>query len=251
MSKKLAEGSTALVLDVKCGDGAFMKSLQDARRLAETMVAIGNRSGVPTEALVTDMDDPLGAAVGNALEVIECLETLKGQGSKPLAEIAVRLASRMIVLGGVETSGERAMTRAAEALSSGRALDTFGRMIEAQGGDRRVIDDYTRLPSTPDRDIVAARRGGYVTAITAEAIGRASNDLGAGRNTVHDSVDHGVGVVLQVAFGDRVEEGQPVIELHHRNGRGLVAARRRCEAAVRIGDAPAAPRPEVLAEVRG
>ncbi|MGE0446114.1 MAG: thymidine phosphorylase [Vicinamibacterales bacterium] len=251
MSKKLAEGSTALVLDVKCGDGAFMKSLEDSRRLARTMVAIGNRSGVPTEALVTDMEDPLGAAVGNALEVIECLETLKGRGSTPLAEIAVRLASRMIVLGGVEADGERATARAAEALSSGRALETFGRMIEAQGGDRRVVDDYTRLPSTPDRDIVVARRGGFVTAITAEAIGRASNDLGAGRATVHDTVDHGVGVVLQVAFGDRVEAGQPVVELHHRNGRGLDAARRRCESAVRIGDAPAAPRPEVLAEVRG
>jgi pyrimidine-nucleoside phosphorylase len=250
MCKKLAEGSTALVLDVKCGDGAFMKTLPDARRLAETMVAIGRQAGVPTEALVTDMYDPLGQAVGNALEILECFETLKGRGSVALAEVATRLASRMIVLAGVEPDADRALERASAALASGRALETLARMIEAHGGDPRVVEDYTRLPSTPDVELVPAARAGFVTAIDAEAIGRASNELGAGRNTVNDPVDHGVGIVLQVGAGEPVAAGQPLAALHHRAGRGLEGARARCAHAVVVGDEPPRHRPEVLAEVR-
>jgi thymidine phosphorylase len=227
-----------------------MKTLPDARRLAETMVAIGRQAGVPTEALVTDMYDPLGQAVGNALEILECFETLKGRGSVALAEVATRLASRMIVLAGVEPDADRALERASAALASGRALETLTRMIEAHGGDPRVVEDYTRLPSTPDVELVPAARAGFVTAIDAEAIGRASNELGAGRNTVNDPVDHGVGIVLQVGAGEPVAAGQPLAALHHRAGRGLEGARARCAQAVVVGDEPPRHRPEVLAEVR-
>ena len=250
MSKKLAEGSNALVLDVKCGDGAFMKDPERARMLAASMVAIGRQAGVRTEAVITDMDSPLGHAVGNALEIIECLDTLKGQGPPELTAVVKYLASRMVLLAGQEASEEAAAARVAGALSSGRALDTFGRMIERQGGNRRVVEDYSLLPSAPDREICRASRDGYLTALKAEAIGRASNALGAGRNKVGESVDHGVGVVTRVKPGDRIATGQPLLELHHRGGRGVEVALALCQEAGVIGDAPPALRPTILGDVR-
>jgi pyrimidine-nucleoside phosphorylase len=250
MSKKLAEGSDALVLDVKCGDGAFMKTLDRARSLAEAMVAIGTRTGVRTEAFITDMEAPLGATVGNALEIIECMETLKGQGSRELAVIAHRLASRMVVLAGLESTTEAAAVRVEQALTSGKALETFARMVEAQGGDPRIVDDYRRLPAAPDRVHLNAPRSGVIASIKAEAIGRASNELGAGRNTLGDTVDHAVGVVLEARVGNEVREGQPLLELHHRAGRGLETALQLCAAAVVIGDTAPLPRPTIRGEVR-
>ena len=250
MSKKLAEGSNALVLDVKCGDGAFMKDPERARMLAASMVAIGRQAGVRTEAVITDMDSPLGHAVGNALEIIECLDTLKGQGPPELTAVVKYLASRMVLLAGQEASEEAAAARVAGALSSGRALDTFGRMIERQGGNRRVVEDYSLLPSAPDREICRASRDGYLTALKAEAIGRASNALGAGRNKVGESVDHGVGVVTRAKPGDRIATGQPLLELHHRGGRGVEVALALCQEAGVIGDAPPALRSTILGDVR-
>jgi pyrimidine-nucleoside phosphorylase len=250
MSKKLAEGSNALVLDVKCGDGAFMKDLDRARELAVSMVAIGRQAGVRTEAVITDMEVPLGRAVGNALEIVECLATLKGHGPAAVTEEVTHLASRMVVLAGQESSEAAATRRVADALSSGRALETFGRMIERQGGNRRVVDDYSLLPSTPDREICRAPRAGYVTAIKAQAIGRASNALGAGRNRVGESVDHGVGIILCAEFGERVAAGQPLLELHHRGGRGVEAAMALCRDAIVIGDAPPPVRSTILEDVR-
>jgi pyrimidine-nucleoside phosphorylase len=250
MSKKLAEGSNALVLDVKCGDGAFMKDVDRARALAASMVAIGRQAGVRTEAVITDMDVPLGRAVGNALEIIECLETLKGKGPAELTEAVAYLASRMVVLAGQERSQEAAAARGAEALSSGRALQVFARMIERQGGNPRVVDDYSLLPSAPDREIYRAPRAGYLTALKAEAIGRASNVLGAGRDTVSESVDHGVGVITCSKPGERVAAGQALLELHHRGGRGVDAAMALCREAVAIGDAPPPARPTILGDVR-
>jgi pyrimidine-nucleoside phosphorylase len=250
MSKKLAEGSNALVLDVKCGDGAFMKDLDRARELAASMVAIGRQAGVRTEAVITDMDVPLGRAVGNALEIVECLETLKGKGPAALAEEVTHLASRMVVLAGQESTEAAATRRVADALSSGRALETFARMIERQGGNRRVVEDYSLLPTAPDREICRAPRGGYVTALKAQAIGRASNVLGAGRNKVGESVDHGVGVIACVGFGERVTAGQSLLELHHRGGRGVEAAMALCREAIVIGDSPPPARPAILDDVR-
>jgi pyrimidine-nucleoside phosphorylase len=252
MSKKLAEGSDALLLDVKCGDGAFMKRLADARALAETMVAIGNHAGVRTEAFITDMEAPLGRAVGNALEIRECIATLGGDGPAELTDVALRFAARMVVLAGLESGTGAAAARVREALESGRALETFRRMVACQGGDPRVVDDPARLADAPDRAIVAAPRAGYVVTLRAEAIGRASNALGAGRATVGDAIDHAVGIIVLAARGERVEAGQPIFELHHRGGRGLEPARALCAQAVTIADEAPAVRPAdaVLDEVR-
>ena len=250
MSKKLAEGSDALVLDVKCGDGAFMKELDAARRLAETMVAIGSHHGVRTEALITSMDAPLGWAIGNAVEIRECLDTLNGGGPPDVADASLRLAARMVILAGIETEAAPAEARVRQALSSGRALDTFRRLVERQGGNPRVVDDPSLLPKAPDRATVAALREGYVTALRAEAIGRASNVLGAGRSRVEDPVDHAVGIVLRTKPGERVRAGQPILEIHHRGGRALEAARHLCEQAIVIGDEPMLRRSTILAEVR-
>jgi pyrimidine-nucleoside phosphorylase len=250
MSKKLAEGSNALVLDVKCGDGAFMKDVDRARELAASMVAIGRQAGVRTEAVITDMDAPLGRAIGNSLEIIECLDTLKGNGPSDLTLVVKRLAARMVVLAGLADDEHAAGDRVEQALGSGRALETFARMVERQGGNPRVADDYSLLPSAPGRTACPAPRGGYLTALKAEALGRASNVLGAGRTMVGESVDHGVGVAVLAKPGDRVSEGQPLVELHHRDGRGLDAALELCRAGIRIGDAPPAQRDKILGEVR-
>jgi len=250
MSKKLAEGSNALVLDVKCGDGAFMKDVDRARELAASMVAIGRQAGVRTVAVITDMDAPLGRAIGNSLEIIECLDTLKGNGPSDLTLVVKRLAARMVVLAGLADDEHAAGDRVEQALGSGRALETFARMVERQGGNPRVADDYSLLPSAPGRTACPAPRGGYLTALKAEALGRASNVLGAGRTMVGESVDHGVGVVVLAKPGDRVSEGQPLVELHHRDGRGLDAALELCRAGIRIGDAPPAQRDKILGEVR-
>jgi thymidine phosphorylase len=250
MSKKLAEGSNALILDVKCGDGAFMKDPERARMLAASMVAIGRQAGVRTEAVITDMDAPLGHAIGNALEIIECLDTLKGTGPSELTEVVTYLASRMVLLAGQERSEQAATARVADALSSGRALDTFARMIERQGGNPRVVEDYSLLPSAPDREVCRASRAGYLTTLKAEAIGRASNVLGAGRNKVGEAVDHGVGVITRAKPGDRIATGQPLLELHHRGGRGVEAALALCHDACVIGDAPPTLRATILGDVR-
>jgi pyrimidine-nucleoside phosphorylase len=248
MSKKLAEGSNALVLDVKCGDGAFMKTLPRARALAESMVAIGRFAGVRTEAFLTEMDAPLGHAIGNALEIIECLETLKGRGPAELTVVVRQLATRMVALGGVADE-DRAGAMVDEALTSGRALAKFAQVIERQGGDAGVIDDYGRLPSVPDRAPLLASRSGYVTSMRAESLGVASNVLGAGRAHVSDPIDHAVGIVTRVAIGDEVRAGDLLVELHHRDGRGLPDALALCGAAVDIGDAPPAHREHVLDHV--
>jgi pyrimidine-nucleoside phosphorylase len=250
MSKKLAEGSNALVLDVKCGDGAFMKDPDRAKLLAASMVAIGRQAGVRTEAVITDMDAPLGRAVGNALEIIECLDTLKGRGPADVTEEVTYLASRMVLLSGQEHSEAAAATRVSDALSSGRALDTFSRMIERQGGDPRVVDDYALLPSAPGREVCCAPRDGYLTALKAAAIGRASNVLGAGRNKVGESVDLGVGLITCVKPGEKVAAGQPLLELHHRDGRGVEAALALCREAIAIGDAPPPRHATILGHVR-
>jgi pyrimidine-nucleoside phosphorylase len=250
MSKKLAEGSNALVLDVKCGDGAFMKDVAQATQLARSMVAIGTQAGVRTEAVISDMDAPLGRTIGNALEVKECIDVLKGQGPRDLTAVATRLASRMLILGGVETDEQAARARVQSALDSGRALERFARLVERQGGDPRIVEDSGRLPTAPSREIVRARRSGFVTRTKAEALGRASNLLGAGRTKVDDPVDYAVGLVLLVKPGDRVQEGDPLMEVHHRDGVGLDAAVALSLEAVEIGDTAPPPREKVLAEVR-
>jgi pyrimidine-nucleoside phosphorylase len=250
MSKKLAEGSNALILDVKCGHGAFMKSVDDARTLATSMVAIGTHAGVRTEALITDMEAPLGCAIGNTLEIMECVETLQGRGPADLADVVLRIATRMVLLAGRERDPEAAARLVEDALNSGRALETFRSMVQAHGGNPRVAEDYGHLPQAPDREMFRAPRTGYVNALRAESLGRASNVLGAGRLKVGDPVDHAVGLVAKVGVGAHVSAGEPLIELHHRGGRGLQPAIELCRAAVTISDEPPPAREKVLGEVR-
>jgi thymidine phosphorylase len=249
MSKKIAEGIGGLVLDVKTGVGAFMKTPEDSRRLAESLVAIGWLSGVRTEALITAMDAPLGRMVGNSLEVIESIETLKGRGPADLEELSVLLAVRMLMAADGSLDDAAAGARVREALRCGAGLEKFREIIAAQGGDPSVIDRYERLPSAPDRHPVPAARGGYVSALHAEQIGRAAVSLGAGRGKLDDVIDPGVGIEVLATVGTEVRAGEPVLLVHHRRGRGLDHALPLLAQAVQIGDAAPGVRPMVVDRV--
>jgi pyrimidine-nucleoside phosphorylase len=249
MSKKIAEGIGGLVLDVKTGAGAFMKTLEDSRRLAESLVSLGRASGVRTEALITTMDVPLGRMIGNSLEVIESIETLKGNGPEDLEGLSVLLAARMLMAAGVERDEPAAEARIRLALTSGAGLEKFRQIVAHQGGDPRAIDDYTRLPSAPDRQAVRAARSGYVTGLQAEAIGRAAVALGAGRGRIDDVIDPGVGIEVVAPVGSQVGAGDPVLLVHHRAGQGLAEAVTLLNQAVDIADAPARLRPLVIERI--
>jgi pyrimidine-nucleoside phosphorylase len=250
MSKKIAEGIDALVLDVKTGRGAFMKTREASRALAQSLVSIGNASGVRTEALITAMDAPLGRAVGNAVEVRECIDVLKGGGPSDLVDVSVALTARMLAIGGVCPTLAEAEARVRTAIGSGAGLDRFRRIIEHQGGDPRVIDDPGRLPTAPRRDVLRSSRRGYIVGIDAGLVGRASVVLGAGRNRVEDPVDPSVGVIVLAKPGDQVAAGDGLFELHVADLSRRDAALALLGEAVDYGDASPAPTPLVLEEVR-
>jgi len=236
MSKKIAEGIEGLVLDVKVGRGAFMKTVEAARELARAMVVAGTHAGVRTEAVLTSMDAPLGRTVGNALEVIEAIETLRGCGPDDLERLCVRLTAQMLVVGGIAPDVVDGEHRAQRALSSGAGLEKLRDMVTFQGGNPRVLDDTGGLPAAPLREVVTAARTGVITAIDAEAIGRATVLLGAGRDTAGAPVDHGAGAVLLCRPGDRVSAGEPLAELHYRSEGRLSPARRLAAEAFVIGE---------------
>ena len=249
MSKKLAEGIDGLVLDVKVGCGAFMKTVGDAEQLAQSMVRAGQLAGVRTEALLTRMDAPLGRAVGNAIEVVEAIETLRGQGPRDLTELSVILAARMVLMADrAETIGE-AERRVREAMASGAASDRFRRMVARQGGDPGVVDEPSRLALASGRELARAPRAGYVTGLDAMLIGRAAAALGAGRATADDRVDHGVGIRVLASLGALVRAGEPVLELIHRDGKGLGDAAALAVQAIELGGAPPVPQPLVVGTV--
>jgi pyrimidine-nucleoside phosphorylase len=237
MSKKIAEGIGGLVLDVKTGAGAFMKSLDDSRNLARSLVAIGIASGVRTEALITRMDAPLGRAVGNANEVIESIETLKGKGPADLEDLSVQLAARMLVLSGVAADRPSAERRIRDVLRSGEGLEKFRQVIANQGGDPRVVDNYALMPSASATQTVTAPRDGFVSGLQAENIGRAAVALGAGRAKLEDLVDPAVGIEVERPVGSPVRKGDVVLVVRHRAGRGLGEAMPLLTAAVSVGDA--------------
>jgi thymidine phosphorylase len=214
MSKKMAEGIDALVLDVKCGDGAFLRTRDEARTLAETMIGIGKGLGCKVAALLTDMEQPLGRTVGNALEVAECIETLKGRGPSDLESLSLELASWMVHLAGASASLEAARARVRQALSSGAGLERFRRVIELQGGDPHVCDDPSLLPQARETLVVRAERDGRVSRLAARAIGHAAMLLGAGRETVSSAIDPAVGFVFHKKVGDPVSIGEPVVTVH-------------------------------------
>jgi pyrimidine-nucleoside phosphorylase len=238
MSKKLAEGIDALVLDVKFGSGAFMQEQPRARLLAETMIGIGRSFGCETAAFLTSMDQPLGRAVGNALEVIESIETLQGRGPADVVELTLVLGAEMLRLGGVARDEAQGRALLQQAIASGAGLRHFEQMIEAQGGDPGVISDTRRLPVARVQVPVPAARSGFVGPMATDEVGRAAMLLGAGRSKVEDVIDPAAGLMLHVRAGQRVKAGETLAVLHT-NGAGLIgAARERLLAAIPIQDAP-------------
>lgn len=217
MSKKLAAGADAIVLDVKFGSGAFMKTLEDARNLAQAMVEIGQDAGRETIAFLTDMNQPLGLTIGNALEVKEAIQTLKGEGPKDLEELVLRLASHMVVLAKAATTTESAYDALKQQLISGKAFDKFKDFISMQGGDVSQIDDPALLPTATNIIPVPAIQSGYIKEIDALSIGIAAMNLGAGRKTKEDTIDMAVGIVLDKKVGDKVNEGDNLAYIHVNN----------------------------------
>jgi len=246
MSKKLAEGIDALVLDVKTGSGAFMKKQEDAAFLAELMVETGQRMGKKMVALLTDMDQPLGRTVGNALEVEECIEVLRGQGSDDLRQLCLNLCGWMFKLGGASASVEEGRQRAAEIISSGLGLEKFREMVRRQGGDARVVDEPSRLPQSRHKSDVLSPRDGFVTAIQCEQVGVASMMLGGGREKKEDSIDPAVGLVLHKKLGERVARGEPLCTVHYNAEARVAAARQMIDASYQIADQPPAAVPPLV-----
>jgi pyrimidine-nucleoside phosphorylase len=238
MSKKLAEGIDALVLDVKTGSGAFMKKEEDAAFLAKLMVETGERMGKQVVALITDMDQPLGRMVGNALEVAECLEILHGQGPQDLRELCLELAAWMFYLGGASSHIDDAKKAVEKLLISGQALDIFRKMVALQGGDAEIIGDPKRLPQARYSLDVSCSRSGYVTSIQCEALGTACVILGGGRQKKEDSVDPSVGFVFHKKIGDRLCAGEPLCTMHYNSEALAVPAKKLVDESYRIGDSP-------------
>lgn len=237
MSKKIAEGTSGLVLDVKFGSGAFMREVDRARELARTMVGLGDAHGVRTVALLTDMDTPLGRTAGNGLEIRETLEVLEGGGPADVVEITLALAREMLALAGVDADP-------ADALRDGRAMDRWRTMIRAQGGDPDAP-----LPVARHIEEVRAERDGVVERVDALAVGIAAWRLGAGRARKEDPVSAAAGVVLHVAQGDRVRAGQTLAELHADDAAHLESGREVFRSAIRVGDTPPRPSPLVLERI--
>ena len=236
MSKKLAEGLNGLVLDVKTGSGAFIPDAGRAVELARTMIGLGEARGCPTVALLTAMDRPLGRACGHSLEVEEALEGLQGRGPEDLMEVTYALGCEMLLLVGAARDQADARRRLEDAVSSGRALETFGRVIEAQGGNRAVVDDPAILPQAGAVEVFRAPRGGCVTAVEPRRIGRAILELGGGRATIEDEIDPSVGFVITVKPGDEVAAGDPVASVFARDGGGVAAGLAALSEAIAIGE---------------
>lgn len=250
MSKKLAEDLDGLVLDVKIGSGAFMKDVASGRELAETMVGIGRSHNTPVVGILTDMDQPLGTEVGNANEIIESIAILNGDGPADTTELTLRLGEEMLILGGVATDRDEARSRLESVIASGAALDVFARVIEAQGGDPRVLDDQSLLPAADRVHTVAADRAGFIERCDALSVGRAAVRLGAGRQAKEDDVDPGVGITIQAKVGDEVTIGDTLATVSYNTDAQLAACLSVLETAWTVSDEPQQPRPLILGEVR-
>ena len=234
MSKKLAEGVDALVLDVKVGSGAFMKKQVDARRLAQTMVGIGRRMDKKVQALITDMNQPLGYAVGNALEVMEASQTLQNAGPADLTKLSLELAARMIYLGKKTASLDEARQAAEKHMVDGSAYRKFKEVVAAQGGNPQALDKFELLPNATGMREITSPRAGYVSTINAEDIGAASNMIGAGRDKKEDAIDPAVGIILEVKVGEKVDAGSVLCRLYYTKEDHVEEAADRVEDAFRI-----------------
>ena len=243
MSKKLAAGAQGIVLDVKIGLGAFMQTLESARELAELMVDIAERSGRKAIALLSDMNQPLGYAVGNALEVKEAIDTLHGRGPADFREHCLMVAAHMLVLGKRARDEAEGRALAEQTLADGSAWAEFRKLVQAQGGDVAYIDDPSRLPSAALQEALPAAQGGYMAQIHARLVGEAAVVLGAGREKKGDPIDHAVGIVVHKKVGDAVKAGEPVMTLHANDPARLAEAQAMLADAVRISETPVAPLP--------
>lgn len=250
MSKKIASGAHALVMDVKTGSGAFMQTQQAAHDLARNLIGVGLELGRPVRALITDMNQPLGRMIGNSLEVIECIDCMHGRGPADVRELTLELAAEMILLNRRESGDlarRTAFEEAAKALDDGRAWTKFRDMVAAQGGDVATVDDIAGLKVSEETDELRAETAGYISQMHCREIGNAAVVLGAGRARSSDHVDHSVGLEMLVRLGDRVEKGQPLVKIFHAGGRGLQPCRKRLTHAVTIGPQALSP-PELTKE---
>ena len=252
MSKKLAEGVDGLVLDVKTGSGAFMKDINDARFLAKLMVETGDRMGKKMVALITDMDQPLGNNVGNALEVEECIDVMRGRGPADLRVLTVELCGWMFFIGGRTESVEAGTKLAEDLIANGKALERFRELVEIQGGDAQAVDDPTRLPKSRNKVLLHAEQDGFVTAIECHEIGVANLLLGGGRQRKEDSIDPAVGIVLHRKVGDRVRKNDALCTIHYNSEQFLRDATQMIQKAYTIGPGqPETKRPLIQEVIKG
>jgi pyrimidine-nucleoside phosphorylase len=243
MSKKIAAGAQAIVLDVKTGNGAFMQTLEEARQLATLMVSIGEMSGRNVAALLSDMNQPLGAEVGNALEMKEAIQTLKGTGPDDFVDHCLEVASHMLVLGKRADTTMEARKMAQEAIESGSGFEYLRKLVEAQGGDASYVDHPEKLPEAPIKSIVEAQQSGNVSEVNARTVGETAVILGAGRKKKGDAIDPAVGISVLVKVGDAVDAGQALFVIHARKDADVDEARKRLREAVRIVFEPVKPLP--------
>ncbi|HYE66181.1 MAG TPA: hypothetical protein VD966_11390, partial [Pyrinomonadaceae bacterium] len=253
MSKKLAAGLGALVIDVKTGTGAFMSDEERARELGHALVATGNSCGVRTEALITDMNQPLGRAVGNALEVHECLDILRGEAderARPVLDLSIELTARMVVLSDIDSSLDAARSRVQRALDSGAALERFRANVEVQGGDARVCDEPKRLLDLTLREVrIESPRAGFVSHIDTAEIGHTVAAIGGGRVRIEDKIDPAVGFIAEVKIGDQLAAGDTIGLLYCRRDEQAAEAAPRILAAYGIGEEPPSTAPTLIKEV--
>ncbi|MGE6630562.1 pyrimidine-nucleoside phosphorylase [Bacillus sp. NPDC077027] len=240
MSKKIAAGADAIVLDVKTGAGAFMKTPEDSEKLAKAMVRIGNNVGRQTMAVISDMSQPLGLAIGNALEVKEAIDTLRGEGPEDLNELVLTLGSQMVVLAKKAETLDEAREKLIEVMKNGKALEKFKAFLENQGGDSSIVDQPEKLPQAPYQIEVPAKESGVVAEIVADEIGVAAMILGAGRATKEDDIDLSVGIMLNKKVGDRVEKGESLVTLHA-NSEDVAKVMEKIYENIRIADKAEAP----------
>jgi pyrimidine-nucleoside phosphorylase len=251
MSKKLAGGARAIVLDVKCGVGAFMPTVEEAARLARLMVHIGAQAGRTMTALISDMNQPLGHAVGNALEVAEAIETLRGGGPGDFREHCLHVAAHLLHMAGRSRNLRQAKNEAARALAGGEALAKFRALVEAQGGDVRYVDEPSRLPRAKVVRDVASPKAGWVRWVDAREVGETVVALGGGRAKKADPIDHSVGIVVYKKVGDRVAQGEKLFSVHAATAEGAESAEARVLAAHRISRSPVEPLPLFYRTIRG
>lgn len=248
MSKKLAAGSDGIVLDVKCGSGALLKDLVEAEKMADLMIDIGRKAGRKMVAVISDMSQPLGRTVGNALEVEEAVQVLKGGGPEDLRQLCLELAGEMIWIGGRAESFEEGKETARQVLSDGRALEKFRQMVRRQGGDDRIVEEPERMGSSRySRDVLAGRTG-FIAEMATQEIGRASQHLGAGRLRKEDEIDFTAGIRMHVRIGNFVKEGDVLATLYGADSRRLEEAEIIMEAAIRISAEPVAP-PKLIQKI--